>query len=76
MNNADKSLLDKICWGLSRHKLVVLTIILVITTVFLYGAFNIKGEVILRDMLPYDHPYLKLHAKFSKIFGRDKIFLN
>ena len=23
----------------------------------------------LQDMFPYDHPYLKLHARFSEVFG-------
>jgi predicted RND superfamily exporter protein len=69
MHNIRKTLLDKISWLLSRHRLTVFIVVLAITGVFLYGAFQIKGEVILRDMLPYDHPYLKLHAKFSQIFG-------
>jgi hypothetical protein len=43
--------------------------ILIITGIFLYGAFQIRGEVILQDLLPYDHPYLKLHARFSQVFG-------
>ncbi len=43
--------------------------ILIITGIFLYGAFKIRGEVILQDMLPYDHPYLKLHNRFAEVFG-------
>lgn len=46
-----------------------MVIILAITGVFLYGVFKIKGEVILSEMLPYNHPYLKLHAQFSQVFG-------
>ncbi len=61
--------LDRICLFLSRYRLTVLLVILVITGIFLYGAFKIRGEVILRDLLPYDHPYLKLHARFSEVFG-------
>jgi uncharacterized protein len=61
--------LDRICLFLSRHRVAVLLVILVITGIFLYGAFKIRGEVILQDMFPYDHPYLKLHARFSEIFG-------
>jgi len=61
--------LDRFCWFLSRYRLTVLIIILVITGIFLYGAFKIRGEVILQDLLPYDHPYLKLHARFSEVFG-------
>ena len=61
--------LDRICLTLSRHRLRILIVILIITGVFLYGAFRIRGEVILQDMLPYDHPYLKLHARFAEVFG-------
>jgi len=61
--------LDRLCLFLSRHRLAVLAGILIITGVFLFGSFKIRGEVILQDMLPYDHPYLKLHNRFSEVFG-------
>lgn len=61
--------LDRFCLSLSRYRLAVLIGILVTTGVFLYGAFHIRGEVILQDMLPYDHPYLKLHNRFAEVFG-------
>lgn len=61
--------LDRFCLLLSHHRLAVLIAILLITGVFLYGAFQIRGEVILQDMLPYDHPYLKLHNRFAEVFG-------
>jgi uncharacterized protein len=63
------SRLDRFCMFLSRNRIFVLLVILVITGIFLYGAFKIRGEVILQHMLPYDHPYLKLHARFSEVFG-------
>ncbi|MGZ4857702.1 MAG: MMPL family transporter, partial [Methanobacteriaceae archaeon] len=69
MDNNNQSRLDRLSWFLSRHRVTVLVIILVITGFFLYGAFKIKGEVIVQDMFPYDHPYLKLHARFSEVFG-------
>ena len=61
--------LDRFCWFLMRHRLGTLIVILVITGVFLYGAFQIHGEVILGEMFPYDHPYLKLHTRFAQVFG-------
>ena len=63
------SRLDRLCLFLSRYRLAVFLTILGITGVLLYGAFQIRGEVILQHMLPYDHPYLKLHARFSQVFG-------
>jgi len=35
---------------------------------FIWG-LPYPGEVILQDMLPYDHPFLKLHERFSEVFG-------
>jgi predicted RND superfamily exporter protein len=61
--------LDRFCLFLSRHRLPVFLSILIITAIFFFGTFQIRGEVILQHMLPYDHPYLKLHARFSEVFG-------
>lgn len=69
VNKVKLGRLDRFCLFLSRYRLAVFIGILVITGVFLYGAFQIRGEVILQDMLPYDHPYLKLHNRFSEVFG-------
>ena len=69
MINNNLRRMERFYWFLTRHRIAVLICIIIMTGVFLYGAFNIRGEVILRDMLPYDHPYLKLHARFSEVFG-------
>ena len=61
--------LDRFCLTLAQHRLAVMIGILIITVIFLFGAFKIRGEVILQDMLPYDHPYLKLHNRFAEVFG-------
>jgi predicted RND superfamily exporter protein len=61
--------INRLCLFLSRHTLWVLSVILVITGIFFNGILKIRGEVILQDMLPYDHPYLKIHARFSEVFG-------
>jgi len=69
MDNNHQTRLDRISWFLSCHRLGVLIVILAITGAFLYGAFKIRGEVVLQELLPYDHSYLKLHARFSEVFG-------
>ncbi len=61
--------LDSTCKFLTKHRMALFILILILTAVFMYGSFKIKGEVILTDMLPYDHPYLKLHHRFSEVFG-------
>ena len=63
------SRLDRFCKFLSRYRLAVFMGLLVITGIFSYGALHIRGEVILQEMFPYDHPYLKLHERFSQVFG-------
>ena len=52
-----------------QHKLFVLLTFLLVGTIFAFGATRIKTEVILAHLFPYDHPYLKLHAQFSEVFG-------
>ena len=52
-----------------KNKLFVLLTFLLLGTIFAFGATKIKTEVILAHLFPYDHPYLKLHARFSEVFG-------
>ncbi|MBT8342103.1 MAG: MMPL family transporter [Desulfatitalea sp.] len=61
--------LDRLCWFLAKNRLIVLMIILCITGWFFYGALQMKSGVILAEMFPYNHPYLKLNFQFSKVFG-------
>jgi uncharacterized protein len=70
MKNEKKlGVFEHVCLLLSRHRVPVLVTILIITGVFLYGAFKIKGEIIIQEMFPYDHPYLKLMDHFGEHFG-------
>jgi uncharacterized protein len=69
MRNSGRSKLDSLCWFISTHRLLVLVFIVLVTGIFLYGTFRIRGEVILQEMLPCDHPYLKIHAQYSEVFG-------
>jgi len=61
--------LDRFCRFVTRHRRAVILLMLIGTGVFSYGALRIRSEVILQDMFPYNHPYLKLYAHFSKVFG-------
>jgi len=54
--------MNRFCSFLVRHRLAFLLVILGITIVFCYGATKIRSEVLLYELFPYDHPYLKLHA--------------
>ena len=61
--------LDRLSRMVSNKRLVILVALLVVAAVFTYGATKIKGEVILQDMLPADHPFLKLNNRFAEVFG-------
>jgi len=65
----DQGKMDKLCAFIVRHRVIVFLVVLVGAGLFSSGAAKIKSEVILGELFPYDHPYLKLHAKFAKIFG-------
>ncbi|MBW2217200.1 MAG: MMPL family transporter, partial [Deltaproteobacteria bacterium] len=64
-----KNKMDKMCAFIVRHRVIVFLAVLTAAVLFSMGAKHIKSEVILGELFPYDHPYLKLHAKFARIFG-------
>jgi len=61
--------MDKFCAFFVRHRVIVFLVVLIGAGIFSYGAFKIKSEVLLYELFPYNHPYLKLHAKFAEVFG-------
>ncbi len=69
MQGKKDSLLNRFCGYLTQHRLGVLILSLVLATGFACGIPRIKGEVVLEEMLPYAHPYLKIIAKYSEVFG-------
>ncbi|MCP4578569.1 MAG: MMPL family transporter, partial [Deltaproteobacteria bacterium] len=64
-----KEKMDKLCAFIVRHRVMVFLVVLVGAALFSSGAAKIKSDVILGELFPYDHPYLKLHAKFAQVFG-------
>ncbi|MBT8340272.1 MAG: MMPL family transporter [Desulfatitalea sp.] len=66
---SEKIAIDELCRTLTKHRVIILVGILIVTGVFVYGAFHIRGHVEIGEMFPYDHPYMKLTAKFSQVFG-------
>ena len=68
-NNQRLNLLDRFCLFATNHRAKVLVVVLIIAALFSLGLFRIKGEVVLEEMLPYDHPFLKIIINFSEVFG-------
>jgi predicted RND superfamily exporter protein len=50
-----------------RHPVSILVII--VTAVFAYWAFQLQLVTSFGDLLPQDHPYIKIHNRFSGTFG-------
>ena len=61
--------IDRLSRFVMDRKQWSLVFLVVAVALFSLGAFHINTHVILRDLFPYDHPYLKMHARFSKVFG-------
>ena len=66
---------ESFIWFLVRHKRMTLLFILLITGVFASGIPKINSQVILQHMFPHDHPYLRLMARFSQVFGLSLIHI-
>ncbi len=64
-----KSKLDRFCWFVVQKRLAILIAILVVTVIAGYGATRMRTDVVVKDMFPYDHPYLKLNERVAKVFG-------
>ena len=62
-------IINRLSRFLTLHRLAVLLVLLTVTGIFSIGITRIKGEVILEEMLPYAHPYLKIISKYSQVFG-------
>jgi predicted RND superfamily exporter protein len=52
-----------------RRRLLILIMTILITLFFAYQLLHLKIYTSFEDLLPQNHPYLKLHNKFRKLFG-------
>jgi len=73
-NNLDikensKGAINRIAAFCTRHRLAVLLTTLAVMLVFAIGIFRMKGEVLLEELVPYDHPFLRIIIEFSDDFG-------
>ena len=64
-----KTTFERFCLYIAEHRIGVLSAVLLLTAVFGIGMFRIRTEVVLSEMFPYDHPYLKIMEKFGRVFG-------
>lgn len=58
-------------WGqtIVKYRVPFLLIGVILTGVFLYGISLLQVNVVLEDMFPFGHPFVKLHKEFGSQFG-------
>ena len=50
-----------------RHPIMI--VVLAVTAVFAYWAFQLKLETSFGDLLPQTHPFVQIHNKYAGTFG-------
>ena len=61
--------IDRIARFATRNRSLVLGLTLLLAGTLGLGVFRILGEVKLEELVPYEHPYLKIIARFAEVFG-------
>jgi predicted RND superfamily exporter protein len=67
--------MKKVAEFIVRRRLPVLLIVSLITIFFAYFALRIEIYTAFSDLLPQNHPYVKLHNQFGRTFGGANIVL-
>ena len=52
-----------------QRRAMILALIVVTTLIFAYLSFKIEMYTAFADLLPKDHPYIRVHERYWKIFG-------
>jgi predicted RND superfamily exporter protein len=68
MTEEKRTLLDRFSWFVTSHRVPVLVLTVIVAIGFGYGTTKMKGEVIIEELLPYAHPYLKIMAEYADVF--------
>ena len=61
--------IDRFSMYTTRHRVAVMVFAIIVAVIMGSGIFRIKGEVLLEELLPYDHQFLKIIIEFSEVFG-------
>jgi predicted RND superfamily exporter protein len=65
----DKRLLYWLGDKLIEHRHPVSVLVLIVTGLFAYWAFQLQLVTSFQDLLPQSHPYIQIHNRFSGTFG-------
>ena len=67
--NTGQTKLDRFSrWAIDRRVFIIWAVVILVG-IFSLGMPKIHTDVILWHMFPYDHPFLKLNARFAEVFG-------
>jgi predicted RND superfamily exporter protein len=69
MSGTKKGWLELLSRYVTEHRRGVLMLTLVVAVLFAVGTVRMQGEVKLEDLLPYEHPYLQIIARYAEVFG-------
>lgn len=58
-----------------RQRALILAVIMLVTLVFVYFSFKIEMYTAFADLLPKDHPYIRVHEQYWKTFGGANVVL-
>ncbi|MEE8381846.1 MAG: MMPL family transporter [Thermodesulfobacteriota bacterium] len=61
--------MEKFATLVIKSRLVILIITILATLFFAYQLLHLKIYTSFEDLLPQNHPYVKLHNQFKKLFG-------
>ena len=61
--------LERLSRFATRHKVFILLLTLIVVSGFAAGMFRVQGEVILGELLPYEHPFRRFRDRW--FLGRD-----
>ena len=67
--NNGTTLIVKWAQTIVKYRVPFMIMGIILTGIFVYGISLIRVNVVLEDMFPYGHPFIKLHKEFGSQFG-------
>ncbi|TMA10491.1 MAG: RND transporter, partial [Deltaproteobacteria bacterium] len=67
--------MKKVAEFIVRRRLPVLLMVLLVTIFFAYFSLRVEIYTAFSDLLPQNHPYVRLHNQFGRTFGGANIVL-
>ena len=68
-SNPSSGVLELLSKTAARYKILILAVTIILVGVASVGLIRLKGEVVLEELLPYEHPFLQIIMDFSETFG-------